>query len=528
MAKNILLVVIDQFRADCLAEVSPDAMPASLAQSVELPNLRALMAEGMTFNQHYTVTTPCGPSRASLLTGLYAMNHRSVRNGTPLGNHHKSLGTYMRGVGYEPTLFGYTDASTDPSGLHPNDPDLMDYEGLSQGFAEGLRMRFESGGPWVGYLKQKGYSVPENYWDLYRPVLNIETASSQDPLGSPILSPALYKAQDSDTAFLTDRTLEALWAKTKVPWFSMVTYIRPHPPLVAPSPFNTIVDPASLPKPTGSRSIDELKAIHPFYKGYFSEPSNKGLYIGFDGDHENLSDQHIAELRAVYLGLAMEVDQHIGRLVDFLKQSGQYEDTLIVVTADHGEMLGDHGLWGKSNPMDPALRIPLIIRDPNKPLSHGTATDRLTESVDIVPTLLDWCEGDKAPALDGRSLMPFMNGSCPTSWRTQVFAEVEMGEPDAPTRFERSLGLSASSANYAVLRDHQFKYVHFNGGLPPMLFDMQNDPAEDHDLAQNAEYAEVLRQFASRMLDHRMSHAEHSLSNLKLTDEGLFSPSGRF
>jgi arylsulfatase A-like enzyme len=119
MAKNILLVVIDQFRADCLA------MPASLSQSVELPNLRALMQDGMTFNQHYTVTTPCGPSRASLLTGLYAMNHRSVRNGTPLGNHHKSLGNYMRAVGYEPTLFGYTDTSADPDGRHPEDPDLL-------------------------------------------------------------------------------------------------------------------------------------------------------------------------------------------------------------------------------------------------------------------------------------------------------------------------------------------------------------------------------------------------------------------
>ncbi|MDB4223588.1 alkaline phosphatase family protein [Granulosicoccus sp.] len=529
MAKNILLVVIDQFRADCLAAVNSEATPKSLSHSVELPNLRALMQDGMTFNQHYTVTTPCGPSRASLLTGLYAMNHRSVRNGTPLGKHHKTLGNYMRTVGYEPMLFGYTDISADPDGRHPKDPDLKDYEGLSQGFVEAIRMRGDSGGgPWVGYLKRKGYPVPEKYGELYRPVLDANTASSQDPLGSPIRSPALYSAEDSDTAFLTDRTIEALWAKTNVPWFSMVTYIRPHPPLVAPSPFNTMVDPASIPKPAGSRSIDELKATHPFYEGFFSEPSNKGLYIGFDGDHESLSEQHSAELRAVYLGLAKEVDEHLGRLIDFLKESGQYEDTLVVVTADHGEMLGDHGLWGKNSPMDPALRLPLIIRDPSMPQSHGTSTDMLTESVDLVPTLLDWCDGEKAPALDGRSLMPFIKGSNPGAWRKHVFAEVELGEPDVPTRFERSLGLSTSNANYAVLRDHQFKYVHFNGGLPPMLFDMQNDPSEDYDLAQNTEYADVLRQFTARMLDHRMSHAERSLSNLKVTDDGLFVPPKNF
>lgn len=529
MTKNVLLIVIDQFRADCLAAVPSKSGSLTLSQCVELPHLRALMRDGMTFNQHYTVTTPCGPSRASLLTGLYAMNHRSIRNGTPLANHHKTLGTYLRSVGYEPMLFGYTDTSVDPNGRHPHDPELKEYEGLSPGFTEALRMRFESGGPWVGYLKQKGYPVPVRYWDLYRPTIDKTTASSQDPFGSPIRSPALYKAEDSDTAFLTDRTIEALWAKTDVPWFSMVTYIRPHPPLVAPSPFNTMIDPASLPKPTGGqRSIDELKAMHPFYMGYFSEPSNKSLYIGFDGNHENLSELHISELRAVYLGLAMEVDHHIGRLVEFLKQTGQYDDTLIVVTADHGEMLGDNGLWGKSSPMDPALRIPLIIRDPTLPSSHGISSESLTESVDIAPTLLDWCDAENSPALDGKSLMPLIKGDSPTSWRRHVFAEAELGEPDTPTRFERALELSASNANYAVLRDKQYKYVHFNGGLPPMLFNMQDDPAEECDLAGDAAHFDTLRQFASRMLDHRMSCAEHSLSNLKLTDKGLFSPSTRF
>jgi len=534
MAQKVLLIVIDQFRADCInASLDTDLADhqantvgdISLARFASLPNLQALMQESMTFNQHYTVTTPCGPSRASLLTGLYAMNHRSVRNSTPLASHHNTIGTHMRTVGFEPMLFGYTDASADPRGRHPNDPVLKDYEGLAQGFAEMLRMRMESAGPWIGYLKGKGYDVPGSHRDLYKSVRDPGTATQADPTGSPIRSPALYSAQDSDTAFLTDRTLEALKGVAGTDWFSLVTYIRPHPPLVAPAPFNTHFEPSSVPVPDRALSIEQLCASHPFFNSYFSAPSNKGLYMGFDGDHRQLSDEHVAELRAVYLGLALEVDQHIGRLLDYLRESGQYEDTLVVVTADHGEMLGDHHQWGKSCPLDPALHIPLIIRDPRRPQSHGQVTELFTESIDIAATLLQWSGGSQPQALNGRSLIPLLEGRTPESWRTHVFAEAELGEPDKPTLFQQSTGLEASQANFAVLRTELYKYVHFNGGLPPLLFDIQADPHENNNLAQDPAYAHVLLQMSGRMLDHRMSHAEHSLSRLKLTGNGVYPPS---
>ncbi len=517
MARKVLLIVIDQFRADCLAA---DA-------AAQLPNLQALMQDSMTFTQHYTVTVPCGPSRASLLTGMYAMNHRSVRNGTPLGAHHLTIGQHLRTVGYEPMLFGYTDASADPIGRHPNDPDLKDYEGLATGFSEMVRMRLESAGPWTGYLKAKGVDVPPDYWDLYKPELDPSTATADYPQGSPVRSPARYAAEDSDTAFLTDRTLETLTAYESSSWFSLLTYIRPHPPLVAPAPFNTMVLPDTLPNPLCELSIDDLCQSHPFFEAYFSEPANKGLYMGFDGHCENLSDQQIAELRAVYLGLAIEVDQHIGRVIDYLRKTNQYDDTLIIVTADHGEMLGDQHLWGKSFPFDAALRVPLIIRDPDAPESHGKSTDAFTESVDIAPTLMQWCGGQIPPALDGRSLLPFLHreelADWRAHWRTHVFSEAELGEPDVATRFQRVFDLPAEQTNYAVLRTQQYKYVHFNGGLPPMLFDLAADPHENYNLASHADFQSMLLEFSAKMLNHRMSHAEHSRTGMRLRDDGVFS-----
>lgn len=515
MPDKVLLVVIDQFRADCLMGALSDVAP--------LPNLQALKRDATTFENHYTVTTPCGPSRASLLTGLYAMNHCSVRNGTPLSSSHTTIGTHMRSAGYEPMLFGYTDASVDPRGLDPNDPDLKNYEGLAPGFAEIVRLRFENPGSWVGYLKRKGYKLPANYWDLYKPPPDKATASKTHPEGSPIRSPALYKPEDSDTAYLTDRTLEELSARESEPWFSMVTYIRPHPPLVAPAPYNSLFAPGSIPPPANAGTIEQLKTAHPFYSAYFSEPSNNGLYIGFDGKLETLTAEHIAELRAVYLGLAREVDDHIGRLITYLRESEQYDDTLVIVTADHGEMLGDQNLWGKVCPFEGALRIPLIIRDPRQPTSFGKRIRAFTESIDIAPTIAEWANTQLRHSFDGSSLLHLIGGDLPSSWRKHVYCEAELGELVQPTRFQKAWHLPAQQTNFAVLRSDAYKYVHFNGGIPPLLYKLENDWQEHNNLASDPAHAPTLQHFAAQMIDHRMTHANRALRNFQLTPQGLYS-----
>ena len=238
-------------------------------------------------------------------------------------------------------LFGYTDISADPHGLHPNDPDLKSYEGLAPGFAEIVRMRAETDYSWLADLKAKGYELPANHADVFRPVPENRNNAPA------ITDPAFYAAEDSDTAFLTDQTIRELSVRTDHSWFAMVTYIRPHPPFVAPAPYNSMFSPEALPEPQQPLNVEQQKALHPFYDAFFSEPSNRELFHGFDGQMDNLSPQQSAELRAVYLGLVAELDHHIGRLFESLKQNGQYDDTLIIFTSDHGEMLGDHFPVGK-------------------------------------------------------------------------------------------------------------------------------------------------------------------------------------
>jgi arylsulfatase A-like enzyme len=511
---RVLFIVIDQLRADCLS--------GALAEVAALPHLRALMADGVTFRRHYTVTVPCGPARASLLTGLYAMTHRSVRNGTPLDGTLDTLPKELRKAGYAPLLFGYTDTSADPRGRDPADPALRSYEGVMPGFEPLLAIQWENSLPWLAALAAKGYRLPADYWDVYRPV-------SPDPSRSPALAdPALYRALDSDTAFLTDQAIAALGLRRGQPWFAHVNYIRPHPPFVAPAPYNRLHAPDALPPPA-ARSIEAERALHPLVDAAFAKAERGSLSIGFDLDWACMASEETQALRALYLGLASEVDAQIGRLIDSLKTSGQLDDTLIVVTSDHGEMLGDHRLWGKECFYEPAFHVPLIIRDPRRRATRGQVIDAFTESVDIAPTLLGWLGRTPPPGFDGRSLLPFLDGREPEGWRDYVFAELDLGDPERPTCYQERLGLPMSRCNLAILRERRFKYIHVNGGLPPLLFDLIADPDETRNLAGDPAFAPELLRLAGRMLDHRMTHADHRLSRLKLTERGVVeAPAERF
>ena len=493
--RNLLFVVLDQMRADCLH--------GALANAVALPTIRALMAEGVTFRRHYSVTNPCGPSRASILTGQYAMNHRAVRNGTPLPHDKPNLARELRKGGWLPLLFGYTDSAQDPRIHHPADPAVKTYEQVMPGFTEALEMRLEESWPWRAHLAAKGYDVPP-YPDIFRPA------------GDQPDDPALYRAEDSDTAFLTDRVIAEL-AVRPPGWCAHVTYIRPHPPLVAPAPYNRMIDPATVPPPVAPRGKADEGATHPFVGAWHAAKSFASNVEGFPDLPE--TQENVAMLRAIYLGLAREVDDNLARLIAALKAQGQWEDTLVVLTADHGEMLGDHHGWGKMSFHDAAYWTPLVIRDPDQTAPPGTVVDQPTESVDVTPTILDLLGLEVPDTMDGRSLRPFLQGQPPADWRDHSYSELDFGDPLAPTVWQTRLGLSSDQANLAILRGPRFTLVHFNGGLPPLLFDREG-AGEAANLAEDPAHAPVLLDMTRRLLNHRMTHAEGLFARTMITADG--------
>lgn len=494
---KVLFITIDQLAAR--------ALDGDLAAFVDTPNIDRLASWGTQFSNHVTVTVPCGPARASLLTGLYAMNHRAVRNGAPLARHHATIATEARKAGYEPLLFGYSDIAPDPTGMDPDDPDLSVYEGVAPGFREVVEMQLEDGHEWPGYLRALGYDVAAPRGEPVPPIYRPATPAGETYAPS---DPATYAAEHSDTAYLTDRTLAALDVRRDRDWFAHVTYVRPHPPLVAPEPYNTLVDPSTLPDP------DLTTPAHPLIDAWFSAPTQKGLHWGFDGDCAGMAPERINELRAVYLGLLAEVDAHLGRILDWLEETGQRHRTLVVLTADHGEMLGEKRMWGKQTVFDPAFRVPLIIADPRAPQRGGVSAP--TESVDVAPTILDWIGLPAPDAMDGRSLLPFVQGQETSDWRDAQLMEVDFAEPTRPTRFQDSLGWTINTGGAAILREAQWKYVHFGGGVAPMLFDLENDPSETVDLAPDPAYADQIARLSCKLIDRMMERRDRRLTGVAI------------
>ena len=506
--RNVLLIIIDQLRADCL--------DLAISGRTVLPNLNTFAGDAARFCRNYSVVNPCGPSRTSMLTSLYAMNHRSVRNGTPLRNGITNLALEARKSGYEPLLFGYSDTTGDPRFFHPNDPDILGYERVMPGFNEIIEMRLCQSLPWQAHLRASGYNLPP-YSRFYLP-------DRSDPGRGPRPDdPAFYRAEDSDTAFLTDACLRELAVRSDNPWFAVLTYIRPHPPLIAPEPYNRMYSGKELPPLARAPSAGDEGALHPFLAADLKRDMINSVVDGYNCGLDNEDPADVDTLRSVYFGLATEVDHHIGRVIDFLHDNGLYDSTLVVVTADHGEMLGDRRQWGKMSFFDAAFHTPLIIRDPCQADGKSVRIDAMTESIDLPPTILDWVGGKTPAAMNGRSLLEFLGGGSPADWRGHSCSELDFGDPVTPTLWQTELGLSLREANLAILREADRTLIHFNGGLPPLLFDTSGERGEMQNLAGDPAWEGELLRLTRKLLDHRMKHADHTLSDMKVTPGGTIN-----
>jgi len=468
---NVLLVTVDQFRGDCLSAAGHPV--------VRTPGLDRLAAAGVRFARHYSQAAPCGPGRACLYTGTYQMNNRVVGNGTPLDDRFDNVARVARRAGYAPVVFGYADQGVDPRRVRaPDDPRLSTYQGFPPGFDVGLDLPDEQDA-WRAWLEDLGYG----------PLPDGETALATE---------SERPAEHGVSAFLTEALVGWLERQDE-PWFAHASYWRPHPPYAAAGHWSRAYDPDDVPPP-----VRPPERAAPFAGRLAQLPAPD-------------DERELAALRAQYYGMVSDVDAQLERVWDALVATGMWDDTFVVVTADHGEQLGDQGVLGKGGCFEASYHVPAIVRDPRRPVSHGRVVDVLTENVDMLPTIGE-ALGVGVPAqCDGLPLTPFLEGTEPPWWRDTAHWEYDwrweyIPFGPHPWPWDRRL----EQKHLTVARSASHAYVQYGDGKW-RCFDLAADP----DWRIEVDDPAVVLDHAQAMLTWRSRHADRTLTDMLLMDGGV-------
>jgi arylsulfatase A-like enzyme len=379
-------------------------------------------------------------------------------------------------------LFGYTDQSVDPRDTTgPDDPRLSFYEGVLPGFDCLLELP-EDNPPWVEWLGELGYDTSP---------------------GSIALLATEHERPEAHSlgAFMTDRVVDWFGAQHE-PWFAHLSYLRPHPPYSAPGEWAQAYDPSDVGEPIPAEPGGS--AFHE-------------LVLTLTGAAAPSDATALAHMRAQYFGMIGHVDNQMGRLWDALERLGMWDDTLVLVTADHAEMLGDHGLRQKLGYWEQSYFIPCIVRDPSRAAAHGTVVDRFTENVDVMPTICDAIGVPVPSQCDGFPLTPFLAGETPRRWRTAAHWEFDwrgylLRQVPVEWPWDRAL----ERAHLATLRTDSHAYVQFGDGKW-LCFDLAADPTWRTPTTDPA----VVLPLAQEMLLWRAQHTDRLLADMLCEDGGI-------
>jgi arylsulfatase A-like enzyme len=492
--KNILFIMYDQLRFDYLS--------CAGHQHLQTPHFDRVAAMGVRFTRAYVQSPVCGASRMSFYTGRYASSHGAQWNNHPLKVGEQTVGDHLRGAGMDAWLIGKTHMKADAAG--------MTRLGLSPDSAIGARVAEcgfdvwvrddglwgqgpdgfydEKRSPYNAYLNAKGYEAENPWHEFANSGVTEDGEIASGFLMSHADKPANIREQDSETPWLTSRTIDFIEAqKDGAPWMAHVSYIKPHWPYIVPAPYHQMYG-ANQIQPLVRRDGERIDA-HPVYDAYMKGAISSAFH------RKDVRDVVIP----AYMGLIKQCDDQLGRLLKYLEDTGRMQDTMIVLTSDHGDYLGDHWMGEKDLFHEPSVKIPLIIYDPSAAAdaARGAVCDALVESIDLAATFAEIAgAGDLSHILEGRSLLPFLHGETPEEWRDFAISEYDYSGTGVAVR----LGLAPRDCRLFMVADKRWKFMHAEGGFRPMLFDMQTDPDELTDLGADPAHADTIA-----MMYHRLA-----------------------
>ncbi|MGR3501057.1 sulfatase-like hydrolase/transferase [Pseudaestuariivita sp.] len=480
---NILFIMYDQLRFDYLG--------CAGHPHLETPHFDSVAARGVRFTNAYVQSPICGASRMSTYTGRYVSSHGASWNNVPLRVGEWTMGDHLRAAGMECWLIGKTHMKADAKGmarlgLKPDS--VIGARQAECGFdvwtrddglwAEGPDGFYDSGrSPYNAYLRDKGYPSQNPWADFANAGVDADGDIASGWMFANADKPANIREEDSETPWLTQEAI-AFMEQASGPWCAHLSYIKPHWPYIVPAPYHEMFGPDHV--PPAVRDEVEREDPHPVY----------GAYMGNKIAAAFQQDEVRNKVIPAYMGLIKQCDDQLGVLLKYLEDTGQMEDTMIVLTSDHGDYLGDHWLGEKDLFHEQSVKVPLIVYDPRTEAdaTRGTTCDALVEAIDLAPTFVETAGGEVPDhILEGRSLLPFLHGQRP-DWREVAISEFDFsGTPQAV-----KLGLAPKDCRLFMVFDGRYKMMHAEGGFRPMLFDLQEDPQEFHDLAKGTAHAEII------------------------------------
>lgn len=452
---NILIVMTDQQRADLVTPGHPACGP----------NTARLVREGVRFTQAFCPTPHCCPSRATFFTGLYPSRHDVWNNVLTRTRH--GTGALRPGVrcwsedlmaaGYDLRFSGkwHISATERPADRGWREHAARDLPGERHG------------ADWADYAAQA---------EWYNQASPTEAARSRGTWMRPGYGPMrLYGVRDepgTDEGIATAAVgaLAEVLREPRRPWCVYAGFVGPHDPYMVPSRFLERVNPAVVALP---ENFEDAMADKP--RLYARMRAALG---------DRLTREEVREAIRHYWAYGLYMDELLGRLLAPIEAAGALDDTLVLFCSDHGDYMGEHGLFAKGVPaFESAYRVPLVVRWPAGVTTAGRTVEALVSLADVGPTLLE-AAGRPVPAgLSGRSLGGWLRGETPAEWREALLGQCNGFELYVTQR---------------LIRTREWKYV-FNGFDADELYDLNADPGERRNLAGDPVHAERKRALCRRM-----------------------------
>lgn len=451
---NIVLILCDQLRADALGCYGNTY--------VKTPQIDRIAAQGVTFANAYSRTPVCVPARYGLLSGKAPFQLGLTENGELQQPVTHPLPEEMRKLGYFTCAVGK---------MHFTPP--RNHYGFDRMYLSEEIPDHYADDDYLAYLRDQGYGHitephgrrSEHYYEPQRSMLPEEHHT---------------------TAWTASKTIEVIRNNRHRPFFVYTSFIKPHPPFDPCEPYDQMYDPADVPMP-----IRQDREMQPIDRAI--EVQNDYKVNGI----EQVDDQKLREMRAAYYGCITQIDKQVGRILDELERLELMDHTIILFSADHGEMLGDHYAFGKRTYYEASTRVPLLMRVPD---SDGSRTDAALVSLeDLYATCIAAGGGTPSEECMGRTLLEQDAMEAPPL-REELYGEYGFG---------RSLKLMRRWGDY--------KYVYHAHGAEEALFHLTEDPHELNDLA--AVEPELCRESREKLVAYYTRYGFHEA----LDGEGLAS-----